>query len=85
MPVINENDTVVVDEIRFGDNDTLASLVTNLIEADALAILTDQSGLYSADPRKDPAATLVDRATRGRSRARGDGRRRRLRRSAAAA
>ncbi|MBZ0249179.1 MAG: glutamate 5-kinase [Burkholderiales bacterium] len=65
VPVINENDTVVVDEIRFGDNDTLASLVTNLIEADALAILTDQKGLFSADPRKDPAATLVSRATAG--------------------
>ena len=65
VPVINENDTVVVDEIRFGDNDTLASLVTNLIEADALVILTDQKGLYSADPRKDPAATLVARATAG--------------------
>ncbi len=65
VPVINENDTVVVDEIRFGDNDTLASLVTNLIEADTLAILTDQKGLFSADPRKDPAATLVSRATAG--------------------
>jgi glutamate 5-kinase len=65
VPVINENDTVVVDEIRFGDNDTLASLVTNLIEADALAILTDQKGLYSADPRRDPAATLVARAVAG--------------------
>jgi glutamate 5-kinase len=62
VPVINENDTVVVDEIRFGDNDTLAALVTNLIEADALAILTDQKGLYSADPRKNPSATLVERA-----------------------
>ena len=62
VPVINENDTVVVDEIRFGDNDTLAALVTNLIEADALAILTDQPGLFSADPRKDPLATLVERA-----------------------
>jgi glutamate 5-kinase len=65
VPVINENDTVVVDEIRFGDNDTLASLVTNLIEADALAILTDQKGLFSADPRKDPSATLVARANAG--------------------
>ena len=54
VPIINENDTVVVDEIRFGDNDTLGALVTNLIEADALVILTDQKGLYSADPRKDP-------------------------------
>ena len=65
VPVINENDTVVVDEIRFGDNDTLGALVTNLIEADAFVILTDQRGLYSADPRKDPAATLVERATAG--------------------
>jgi glutamate 5-kinase len=67
VPVINENDTVVVDEIRFGDNDTLASLVTNLIEADALAILTDQKGLFSTDPRKDPSARLVERATAGDS------------------
>ncbi|MGE0355980.1 MAG: glutamate 5-kinase [Burkholderiales bacterium] len=65
VPVINENDTVVVDEIRFGDNDTLASLVTNLIEADALAILTDQPGLYSADPRKETSATLVGHANAG--------------------
>src|SRR5690606_19394808 len=59
VPVINENDTVVVDEIRFGDNDTLGALVTNLIEADALVILTDQRGLHSADPRRDPGARLV--------------------------
>ncbi len=59
VPVINENDTVVTDEIKVGDNDTLGALVTNLVEADALVILTDQSGLYSADPRKDPGATLV--------------------------
>src|SRR4029079_10937351 len=59
VPIINENDTVVVDEIRFGDNDTLGALVTNLIEADALLILTDQQGVFSADPRKDPAAKLV--------------------------
>jgi len=65
VPIINENDTVVVDEIRFGDNDTLGALVTNLIEADALVILTDQKGLYSADPRRDPAATLVERGTAG--------------------
>jgi len=65
VPVINENDTVVVDEIRFGDNDTLGALVTNLIEADALVILTDQKGLYSADPRKSPDAKLIDRATAG--------------------
>jgi glutamate 5-kinase len=65
VPIINENDTVVVDEIRFGDNDTLGALVTNLIEADALVILTDQKGLYSADPRKVPGAQLVARAQAG--------------------
>ena len=59
VPIINENDTVVTDEIKLGDNDTLASLVTNLIEADVLVILTDQAGLYTADPRKDSSATLV--------------------------
>lgn len=62
IPVINENDTVVTDEIRFGDNDTLGALVTNLIEADALIILTDQDGLFSADPRLDATATLVPKA-----------------------
>lgn len=65
IPIINENDTVVTDEIKFGDNDTLGALVTNLIDADALVILTDQSGLYTADPRKDPSATLVATATAG--------------------
>lgn len=65
IPIINENDTVVTDEIRFGDNDTLASLVANLIEADALVILTDQSGLYSADPRKDSQAQFIQHATAG--------------------
>jgi len=65
IPVINENDTVAMDEIRFGDNDTLAAMVTNLIEADALIILTDQRGLYSADPRKDANATLIADATAG--------------------
>ncbi len=65
IPIINENDTVVTDEIKFGDNDTLGALVTNLIEADALVILTDQSGLFSADPRKDPNATLVREAVAG--------------------
>jgi glutamate 5-kinase len=59
VPIINENDTVVTDEIKFGDNDTLGALVANLIEADALLILTDQSGLYTADPRKDPEARLI--------------------------
>lgn len=65
IPIINENDTVVTDEIKFGDNDTLGALVTNLIDADALVILTDQSGLYTADPRRDPAATLVSFANAG--------------------
>ena len=65
LPVINENDTVVNDEIKFGDNDTLGALVANLVEADVLVILTDQKGLYTADPRKDPSATLVARATAG--------------------
>jgi glutamate 5-kinase len=59
IPVINENDTVATDEIRFGDNDTLAALVTNLIEADALIILTDQPGLYTRDPRRHPDAEFV--------------------------
>ena len=65
IPVINENDTVVNDEIKFGDNDTLGALVANLVEADALVILTDQKGLYSADPRKDPSATFVHEAKAG--------------------
>jgi glutamate 5-kinase len=59
IPVINENDTVVTDEIKFGDNDTLGALVANLIEADALVILTDQPGLYSSNPREWPDAQLV--------------------------
>ena len=65
IPIINENDTVVTDEIRFGDNDTLGSLVANLIEADALVILTDQAGLYSADPRKHPDAQFIRHAIAG--------------------
>ena len=65
VPVINENDTVVTDEIKFGDNDTLGALVANLIEADALVILTDQKGLYTADPRRDPAAQFVHEANAG--------------------
>jgi glutamate 5-kinase len=65
VPVINENDTVVNDEIKFGDNDTLGALVANLVEADALIILTDQKGLYTADPRKDPAAEFVHEAKAG--------------------
>jgi glutamate 5-kinase len=65
VPIINENDTVVTDEIKFGDNDTLGALVANLVEADALVILTDQKGLYTADPRKDPNATLIREARAG--------------------
>ena len=65
VPIINENDTVVTDEIKFGDNDTLGALVANLIEADALVILTDQQGLFSADPRQDPVAYLIASAQAG--------------------
>ncbi|MCK6436359.1 glutamate 5-kinase [Rivihabitans pingtungensis] len=65
VPIINENDTVATSEIRFGDNDTLGALVTNLIEADALIILTDQQGLYTADPRKHADAEFVHEAQAG--------------------
>lgn len=65
LPVINENDTVVNDEIKFGDNDTLGALVANLVEADALVILTDQKGLFTADPRKEPTAAFVHEAKAG--------------------
>ena len=60
IPIVNENDTVVTDEIRFGDNDTLAALVANLIDADALLMLTDQQGLFDADPRAHADAKLVE-------------------------
>lgn len=59
VPIINENDVVVTDEIRFGDNDTLGALVANLVEADVLIILTDQQGLFTSDPRFDSNATLI--------------------------
>ena len=65
VPVINENDTISTDDIRLGDNDTLAGLVTNLVEADLLLILTDQGGLYTADPRQNPDATLIRNALAG--------------------
>jgi glutamate 5-kinase len=65
VPVINENDTVVTDEIKFGDNDTLGALVTNLVEADLLVILTDQAGLFDADPRRDPGARRIEQAEAG--------------------
>jgi glutamate 5-kinase len=64
VPIVNENDTVITDEIRFGDNDTLGALVANLVEADTLVILTDQDGLFTADPRNNPAAELI---TEGRA------------------
>ena len=60
VPIINENDTVVTNEIKVGDNDTLGALVTNLIDADVLVILTDQIGLFTADPRSNPEAKLVE-------------------------
>ncbi len=62
IPVVNENDTVATEEIRFGDNDTLAAMVANLIEADLLVILTDQDGLYDRDPRRETGATLITEA-----------------------
>ena len=62
VPIVNENDTVITDEIRFGDNDTLAALVANLIDAEVLVLLTDQQGLYREDPRSNPAAELVSQA-----------------------
>jgi glutamate 5-kinase len=62
IPIVNENDTVATDEIRFGDNDTLAGLVANLIEAELLVLLTDQNGLYDADPRKESSAKLIEQA-----------------------
>ena len=65
VPVVNENDTVVNDEIKFGDNDTLGALVANLVEADVLVILTDQRGLYASDPRSEPAARFIDQASAG--------------------
>jgi glutamate 5-kinase len=65
VPIVNENDTVATDEIAVGDNDTMGALVTNLIEADALIILTDQRGLYEADPRRDPKARFVSHAKAG--------------------
>jgi glutamate 5-kinase len=67
VPVINENDTVVTDEIKVGDNDTLGALVANLVEADLLVILTDQEGLFRADPRRDPTAQLVSLGKAGDS------------------
>ena len=62
LPIVNENDTVITDEIRLGDNDTLGALVANLVEADVLVLLTDQAGLFERDPRTDPTAKLLERA-----------------------
>lgn len=68
VPVVNENDTVVTDEIQFGDNDTLAALVANISDADVLVILTDQAGLFESDPRKNPETTLVASGSAGDAR-----------------
>lgn len=68
IPVVNENDTVACDELRFGDNDTLAALVANLVEADMLVILTDQDGVYDADPRQNKHARLITDAEAGDAR-----------------
>lgn len=65
IPIVNENDTVATDEIRFGDNDSLAGLVANLVEADALLILTDQDGMFDSDPRKNPNAKFIHEAKAG--------------------
>ncbi|WP_070989651.1 glutamate 5-kinase [Halofilum ochraceum] len=65
IPIVNENDTVANDEFRFGENDTLAALVANLVEADTLVILTDTDGLYDRDPRQDPAARIIREGTAG--------------------
>ncbi|MDR1529343.1 MAG: glutamate 5-kinase [Burkholderiales bacterium] len=65
IPIINENDTITTEEIKFGDNDTLGALVANLLEADVLILLTDQNGLYTADPRLDVQARLLDEAQAG--------------------
>jgi glutamate 5-kinase len=66
LPIINENDTVATEEIRVGDNDNLSALTANLVEADLLVLLTDQAGLFTADPRHDPAARLVEEVGGGR-------------------
>ncbi|HEX5093965.1 MAG TPA: glutamate 5-kinase [Burkholderiales bacterium] len=68
IPVINENDTVVTDEIKVGDNDTLGALVAGLVDAEALVILTDQAGLHETDPRRDPGARLIEEAVAGEAR-----------------
>ena len=65
VPIVNENDTVAVEEIRFGDNDTLAGLVANLVEASLLVLLTDQAGMYDLDPRSNPSARLIGEAQAG--------------------
>ena len=77
IPVINENDTVVVDELKFGDNDNLSALVTNLVEAQLLLIMTDIDGLYTADPRTDPGCDADPPGARHHAR---DGARRRRQR-----
>ena len=73
VPVINENDTVATDEIRFGDNDRLAARVAEMISADTLVLLSDIDGLYTGDPRSDASAELHPRDPRDHARDRGDG------------
>ncbi len=65
VPIVNENDTIAIDEIRFGDNDTLAALVANLMDANRLILLTDQNGLYTSDPTKSPDAKLIESGKAG--------------------
>ena len=66
IPIVNENDTVATEEIRVGDNDNLSALVANLVDADLLVLLTDQAGLYTADPERDPTAQLITDCDRAR-------------------
>ena len=84
VPVVNENDTVVTEEIRYGDNDRLAARVAQMIGADLLVLLSDVDGLYTADPRSDPDARHIPRGLRHRRRDRGHGRRRQRRAPASA-
>ena len=84
VPVINENDTVATDEIRFGDNDRLGARVAEMISADMLVLLSDIDGLYTGDPRSDAGAVLIPEVARDHARDRGDGRPGRVRTSPAA-
>ena len=85
VPVVNENDAIADDEIRFGDNDRIAALVAHLVGADLLVLLTDTPGLFTADPRLDAGASLIEEVAGRRPDARRRGRRDRVGRGAAAA